>query len=237
MNRKLCFGNLLKFKLEKSMFKMSRKNFISIISIIFIIYSYNRKLEIFYIFSREQLVTDVLITITAPHGRYSWKDHCVNPIFEVLKDGFQTLTIPFTSIYKIEIVAPGTSKQPGDRIIGKFDLEMGQKITAAIGQPQLFGFNDEGGSGGSFLVLKTNKEQKVLLAAGVSAHTGNIQDYLKTIKEYYNWGVGGGFGGFLEGTAAGRDGIFRGSFSADPNAKFDKHYVEYGYCKIEKVDE
>ena len=58
-------------------------------------------------------------------------------------------------------------------------------------------------------------------------------------KFYY--GAGGGFTG--GSTKVGKDYYGRdyclggggGSFSADPNAKFDHRYVEYGYCKIEKL--
>ena len=92
---------------------------------------------------------------------------------EVRKDGFQTLTIPVTGKYKIEIVAPGTGQRlfkrfsiPGVRIVAKFKLKRGQKITAALGQQPRFGFDGDGGSGGSFLVLETEKEPKLLLAAG-----------------------------------------------------------------------
>ena len=51
------------------------------------------------------------------------------------------------------------------------------------------------------------------------------------------YGAGGGFTG---GHNIGRydiDGGGDGSFSADPEADFDNHYVEYGYCKIERIDE
>ena len=72
------------------------------------------------------------LTITADHWRYSWDDAW--EIFEVSRDGFQTLTIPVSGEYKIEIVAPGSnSSVPGARIIGTFKFEKGQKITAALG--------------------------------------------------------------------------------------------------------
>ena len=74
----------------------------------------------------------VNLTITADHGRYSWIDSW--EIFEVSRDGFQTLTIPVSGEYKIEIVAPGSnSSVPGARILGTFKFEKGQKITAALG--------------------------------------------------------------------------------------------------------
>ena len=49
-------------------------------------------------------------------------------------------------------------------------------------------------------------------------------------------GAGGGFKGgsiafWVDSQCEGGGG---GSFSADPNAKFDHHYVEFGYCKIER---
>ena len=246
------------------------------------------------------------------------------------------MTIPVTAKYKIEIVAPGTGKQlsirlliPGVRIVAKFELKRGQKITAALGQQPRFGIDGEGGSGGSFLVLETDKEQKLLLAAGGAGSSYNegfgrgkfgrgLGDELKIdisgagytlapddskfskiegtnpknfengliggignvhrrwvlnrnfrgiyrgIYRNFKWeqrwgtddgGFGGGSafyenkrnencygagGGFTGGHNIGRyniNGGGGGSFSADPEAEFDNHYVEYGYCKIERIDE
>ena len=86
-------------------------------------------------------------------------------LFEVKRDGYQTLTIPVTAEYRIELVAPGTPwhKHPGVRIVGKFELKKGQKITAALGQQGKYFFC---GSGGSFLVLESDEGQKPLLIAG-----------------------------------------------------------------------
>ena len=86
-------------------------------------------------------------------------------LFEVKRDGFQTLTIPVTAEYRIEIVAPGNSyhKNPGVRIIGRFQLKKGQRITAALGQQ---GSSHLCGSGGSFLVLESDEGPKPLLIAG-----------------------------------------------------------------------
>ena len=85
--------------------------------------------------------------------------------FEVLTAGFQTLTIPVSTVYEIHLVAPGNSvsRFRGVRIIGKFKLEKGQKITAALGQQ---GSSYECGSGGSFLVLESDEGPKPLLIAG-----------------------------------------------------------------------
>ena len=94
---------------------------------------------------------------------FKWTEPWV-PV-DVSKNGFQTLTIPVLAEYKIELVAPGNAftKHPGVRIIGKFELQKGQKITAALGQQG----NDDGcGSGGSFLMLELEKGQKPLLIAG-----------------------------------------------------------------------
>ena len=60
----------------------------------------------------------------------------------------------------------------------------------------------------------------------------------------YNYGAGGGFTRGLIQSQPNHDNFgltYNGgggaSFSADPEAKFDHHYVEYGYCKIERIDE
>ena len=87
-------------------------------------------------------------------------------MFDVPRDGFQTLMIPFTAEYKIEIVAPGNifwTDHPGVLIVAKFELKKGQKITAALGQQ---GNYYACGSGGSFLVLESNEGPKPLLIAG-----------------------------------------------------------------------
>lgn len=106
----------------------------------------------------------------------------------------------------------------GVRVVGKFELKKGQKITAALGQ-QPFG---KGGSGGSFLVLETDKEQKLLLVAGGAGYSknkcfgeGSIKNVLSIGQvpkefrkgliggkgndwwdgEYIGCGIEGGFGG------------------------------------------
>jgi len=88
-------------------------------------------------------------------------------LFNVSRDGFQTLRIPTTAIYEIEIVAPGNclEKRPGVRIKGTFALETGDKITTALGQQ---GSHKWGccGSGGSFITLDTRDGPKPLLISG-----------------------------------------------------------------------
>ena len=77
-------------------------------------------------------------TITADHGRYSWTIPV--PIFEVKKNGFQTLTIPVSGNFNIEIAAPAQRLKdnrafsPGIRAVGTFLLKKGQKITVLLGQ-------------------------------------------------------------------------------------------------------
>ena len=100
---------------------------------------------------------------------YEWKEPWL--LFDVKQDGYQTLTIPVSAEYKIELVAPGNSRweHPGVRIVGKFELKKGQKIIAALGQ--------EGncrwcGSGGSFLVLESDEGPKPLLIAGGAGYAG-----------------------------------------------------------------
>ena len=95
--------------------------------------------------------------------RFDWiKD---SDCFDVLRDGYQTLTIPVTAEYKIEIVAPGNSlyKHPGVIINGTFKLKKGQKITVALGQK---GSWHVCGSGGSFVVLDGDGGLEPLLVAG-----------------------------------------------------------------------
>ena len=111
-------------------------------------------------------------TITADHGRYQW--FVPFSLVEV-EAGFQTLTIPVSGAYQIEICAPGQieirtpegigsyEKHPGVRIIGSFKLKKGQKITVALGQQ---GNHESCGSGGSFCVLNEESGPRPLLIAG-----------------------------------------------------------------------
>ena len=244
-------------------------------------------------------------------------------LFDVPKNGFQTLMIPVSAEYKIELVAPGNDTNPGVRIVGKFKLKRGLKITAALGQQ---GNSGNCGSGGSFLVLESDEGPKPLLIAEGAGRAdrddkefgrGNIKqaavgndnvgtsgkqrffdgdkeniycagagfyeaprvsnlakrcvapksykdeltggkgvedwgdvseggfgggggDYDRIIngelleKDY--WGAGGGFTG--DSTKVDGNNCYGGgggSFSADPKAEFDHHYVEYGYCIIKKL--
>ena len=94
---------------------------------------------------------------------FKWTESWV--LFDVKQDGYQTLTIPVSAKYKIELVAPGRkinifTNDPGVQIIGTFELKKGQKITAALGT------KSDGGCGGSFLVLESDEGQKPLLIAG-----------------------------------------------------------------------
>ena len=102
---------------------------------------------------------------------FKWTEPWV--LFEVKQDGYQTLTIPVSAKYKIELIAPGRKinifmNDPGVRIIGTFELKKGQRITAALGQRprDALGTKSDGGCGGSFLVLESDDGQKPLLIAG-----------------------------------------------------------------------
>ena len=88
-----------------------------------------------------------------------------NPLFfDVKKDGFQTITIPVSSVYQIKLIAPGNSwtKDPGVKIVATFNLKQGQKVTVALGQQ---GSDDYCGSGGSFVVLDGDGGPEPLLVA------------------------------------------------------------------------
>ena len=114
----------------------------------------------------------MLITITANHGRFSWTERYM-PLLEVHKEGFQTLTVPCSAVYRIELIAPENYfrfENPGVRINGKFELKIGQKITVALGQQ---GLKSSDGCGGSFLVLESDEGLKPLLIAGGAGSSDN----------------------------------------------------------------
>ena len=76
-----------------------------------------------------------------------------NDFFDVVRDGFQCLTIPRSGRYKFEVIgASFRDKEPGARIIGEIRLEKGEKITVALGQT---GNRDGCGTGGTFVVKES----------------------------------------------------------------------------------
>ena len=89
-----------------------------------------------------------------------------NWLFEVVRDGFQCLTIPRAGRYKFEVIgASWTEKELGARIIGEVRLEKGEKITVALGQKGNFGVC---GNGGTFVVKENGNSnpQPLFVAAG-----------------------------------------------------------------------
>lgn len=114
----------------------------------------------------------------------------------MLRDGYQTFTIPVSAEYKIEIVAPGYETKnpwykneilelPGTRIKGNFKLKKGQKITVALGQQ---GTWSRSGCGGSFLVLESDKGPKPLLIAGAPGYSWNHCVYWGGKNNFNYWG-------------------------------------------------
>ena len=60
------------------------------------------------------------------------------------------------------------------RIVAKFELKKGQKITVALGQQ---GNDDYCGSGGSFVVLQSDKGPEPLLVAGGAGSAANDVEF------------------------------------------------------------
>ena len=106
--------------------------------------------------------------------RFSWISN--SSFFDVLKEGFQTLTIPKSGTYSFEVIGAGrTNEQSGARIIGKIRLERGEKITVALGQ-KYKGHYLSSGSGATFVVKETgNRPEPLFVAAG--AGFSGYQDY------------------------------------------------------------
>ena len=85
-------------------------------------------------------------------------------LFDVKQDGFQTLTIPTTGVYLIEVVAPGDSffKHPGVLVRGRFNLKRKERLTVVLGQS-----GDKWcGTGGTFVFRQTENGPEPLLIAG-----------------------------------------------------------------------
>ena len=104
--------------------------------------------------------------------RYTWITNSL--FFDVLKEGFQTLTIPKSGTYSFELIGPGLpfkdhkKEISGARISGKIRLERGEKITVALGQKGKG--HPESGSGATFVVKETgNRPEPLFVAAGAGA--------------------------------------------------------------------
>ena len=90
-------------------------------------------------------------------------------LFDVVKSGFKSLTIPRSGRYRFEVIgASSDEREPGARIIGEVRLEKGEKITVAVGQR---GTKPGCGNGGTFVVKEngTSDPQPLFVAAGAGS--------------------------------------------------------------------
>ena len=95
-------------------------------------------------------------------------------LYDVVKNGFQCLTIPRSGRYRFEVVgASWASHKPGARIIGVVWLEKGEKVTVALGQHGKGGRwgSDLCGNGGTFVVKEsgTSNPQPLFVAGGAGS--------------------------------------------------------------------
>ena len=98
-----------------------------------------------------------------------------NYLFDVIRDGFQCLTIPRSGRYRFKVIGASSSSYfPGAQIIGEFRLEKGEKITIALGQT---GSNWVCGNGGTFVVKEngTSDPQLLFVAAGSGFASGEYR--------------------------------------------------------------
>ena len=85
-------------------------------------------------------------------------------MFDVVRDGFQCLTIPRSGRYRFEVIGASYHEDvPGARIIGEVRLEKGEKITVALGQTGNYAYC---GSGGTFVVKNGTSDPQPLFVAG-----------------------------------------------------------------------
>ena len=142
-----------------------------------------------------------------------------NSLFDVLRDGFQCLTIPRSGRYKFEVIGVSSREdEPGARIIGEVRLKEGDKITVALGQT---GSNYSCGNGGTFVVKEngTSNPHPLFVAGGAGSagysfdygfskaslcHTasGNVKIGSSGVQKFIRGDINGiycGGAGFLEG--------------------------------------
>ena len=97
--------------------------------------------------------------------RFAWITS--SSFFDVLIEGFQTLTIPKSGTYSFEVIGAGgcRTELSEARISGNIRLERGEKITVALGQKSIGEYYS--GSGATFVVKKTeNRPEPLFVAAG-----------------------------------------------------------------------
>ena len=101
--------------------------------------------------------------------------------FNVLKEGFQTLTIPRTGRYSFEVIGAGTSftghkkELSGARIKGKIQLERGDRITVALGQESKGQIVS--GSGATFVVKEGEIQLEPLFIASGAGYSSPNRIY------------------------------------------------------------
>ena len=95
-----------------------------------------------------------------------------NLLFDVLRDGYQCLTIPRSGRYRFEIIGASWSrKEPGARIVGDVRLEKGEKITVTLGQR---GTSNSCGNGGTFVVKRDGTSTPLFVAGGSGSVCSSI---------------------------------------------------------------
>ena len=87
-------------------------------------------------------------------------------LFDVVRDGYQCLTIPRFGRYRFEVVGASCNDGPGAQIIGEVELEKGEKITVALGQR---GISYCSGNGGTFVVKENGSSDPQLLFVAAGA--------------------------------------------------------------------
>ena len=117
-------------------------------------------------------------------------------MFDVLRDGFQCLTIPRSGRYRFEVIGASWEEEIlGAQIIGEVLLKKGEKITVALGQR---GTNEWCGSGATFVVKENgiSGSQPLFVAAETSYENscetcGFIAEASQTAFENFEIGSSG----------------------------------------------
>ena len=119
-----------------------------------------------------------------------------NVLFDVVRDGYQCLTIPRSGRYRFEVIGASWLEEiPGAQIIGEVRLKKGEKITVALGQR---GSDEWCGSGATFVVKDNgiSGPQPLFVAAETSSETscetcGFIAELSQTAFENFEIGSSG----------------------------------------------
>lgn len=149
--------------------------------------------------------------------------------FKMKRDGYQTITIPETGLYSVELRGAGYSNGFGACLKDTFKFNLGDQLTFVIGQ-----VGSAGGNGGSFLSLN-NDVIAVAGGGGRDANYASKKNGRPTGKGCFIRGGGGGIkkNGEIGVKRVSEAGSFSNGCQGGTAENSDRHFGGFGgggYC-------